>query len=279
MVAFSLVGTGHAADAPAVSKVCQALQVKYPQFKDKTIVDAINPHTPGYEALDAKDPSKYIGFDIDLVEQLGSCLGFSVRYIPVTFAALIPTLQSGQADIVISDIYATEERAKAVDFITYAKVYDGILVAKGNPKKINGINKSLCGAIAAENTGYVEVPLVENLAPACKAAGKPIPEVQLYDNNASCIQAILTGRADTYINDVNTVDQAVKAYPDKLSKALSVTLPYYVGIAVPKGKPEFRAAIMAALTNIQKTGMATAMMNKWGLDEGAIAAPQLVTGK
>jgi hypothetical protein len=33
-------------------------------------------------------------------------------------------------------------RAKAADFVTYLKVYDGVLVAKGNPKKINGINLS-----------------------------------------------------------------------------------------------------------------------------------------
>ena len=49
--------------------------------------------------------------------------------------------------------------------------------------------------------------------PECKAAGKPEPTLQLYDNNANCIQAILAGRADTYVNDVNTVDQAVKANP------------------------------------------------------------------
>ena len=81
----------------------------------------------------------------------------------------------------------------------------------------------------------------------CKAAGKPEPTLQLYDNNANCIQAILAGRADTYVNDVNTVDQAVKANPDKLEKAIAVTIPYSVGIAVPKDKPEFRDAVMAAL--------------------------------
>jgi polar amino acid transport system substrate-binding protein len=87
----------------------------------------------------------------------------------VTFAALLTTLQSGQADFVISDIYATEERAKAADFITYSKVFDGVLVAKGNPKKITGINTSLCGTTAAENTGYVEVPLIQAQAAQCKA--------------------------------------------------------------------------------------------------------------
>ncbi|WP_445682909.1 ABC transporter substrate-binding protein [Radicibacter daui] len=260
----------------AAPEACAALQAKYPALKGKTLVNAVNPHTPGYEALDPNDPSKYIGFDIDLGEAIGDCLGFSLTYKPVTFAALLTTLEAGQADIVISDIYATKDRAKAADFVTYLKVFDGVLVAKGNPKKITGINTSMCGAVAAENTGYVEVPLIQALEADCKAAGKPAPEIQLYDNNANCIQAILSGRADTYINDANTVDGAVKAYPDKLEKATAVTLPYSVGIAVPRGKTDFRDAVMAALSEIQKSGMQAELMKKWNLPEDQIEAPKLV---
>ncbi|HEY3598946.1 MAG TPA: ABC transporter substrate-binding protein [Paraburkholderia sp.] len=264
------------AAAPATPAECKALQAKYPQYKGKTITNAINPHTPGYEALDPNDPTRYIGFDIDLGEAIGNCLGFTMAYKPVTFAALLTTLQSGQADIVISDIYATEERAKAADFITYSKVFDGVLVAKGNPKKITGINTTMCGTTAAENTGYVEVPLIANLAPACKAAGKQEATTQLYDNNANCIQAILSGRADTYINDVNTVEQAVKAYPDKLEKATAVTLPYSIGIGVPKDKPEFRAAVQAALVAIQKAGVQTDLLKKWSLGAENLETPKLI---
>ena len=67
---------------------CAALQAKYPSLKGKTLVNAINPHTPGYEALDPNDPSKYVGFDIDLGEAIGDCLGFSVTSKPVVFASL-----------------------------------------------------------------------------------------------------------------------------------------------------------------------------------------------
>jgi len=275
LLASMLSAHAHA-EASAVPAECKALQAKYPQFKGKTLTNAINPHTPGYEALDPNDPSKYIGFDVDLGDTIGRCLGFTMAYKPVTFAALLTTLQSGQADIVISDIYATQERAKAADFITYSKVFDGVLVAKGNPKKISGINPSLCGTTAAENTGYVEVPLIQNLASTCKSASKPVATVQLYDNNANCIQAILAGRADTYINDVNTVDEAVKAYPDKLEKATAVTLPYSVGIGVPKGKPEFREAVMAALVAVQKAGIETSLLKKWSLGVGNQEAPRLV---
>lgn len=279
LVWLAVVAAPHQAQAAMSfpTKECKALQTKYPQYKGKTLVNAINPHTPGYEALDPKDPSKYIGFDIDLGEALGKCLGFSLEYKPVAFAALLTTLKAGQADIVISDIYATSERAKAADFITYSKVFDGVLVAKGNPKKITGINTSMCGTTAAENTGYVEVPLVQNLAPACAKEGKPAPKLQLYDNNAQCIQAILSGRADTYINDVNTVEQAVKAYPDKLEKAVAVTLPYSVGIAVPKTKPEFRDAIKDALILLQKAGIQKELLTKWSLGAENEETPKLLT--
>lgn len=273
MVASTVLSTGAAQAAPAG---CADLQAKYPSLKGKTLVNAVNPHTPGYEALDPNDPTKYVGFDIDLGEAIGECLGFSLTYKPVTFAALLTTLQAGQADIVISDIYATVERAKAADFVTYLKVFDGVLVAKGNPKGITGINLSMCGTVAAENTGYVEVPLIQALEAECKAAGKPAPEIQLYDNNANCIQAILSGRADTYINDANTVDGAVEAYPDQLAKATAVTLPYSVGIAVPRNNVEFRDAVVAALTLIQESGMQLELMKKWNLPEDQIEAPKLV---
>src|SRR3979411_1226859 len=265
--------------ASAAPAGCAALQAKYPDLKGKKLVNAINPHTPGYEALDPKDPSKYIGFDIDLGEAIGECLGFTLTYKAVTFAALLTTLAAGQADIVISDIYATEERAKAADFITYSKVFDGVLVAKGNPKKITRINSTMCGAAAAENPGFVEVPLVQALIPQCKAEGKPEPTLQLYENNANCIQAILAGRADTYVNDVNTVDQAVKANPDKLEKALAVTIPYSVGIAVPKDKPEFRDAVMAALIEIQKAGIHKELLKKWELDPNNFKEPDILSVK
>jgi polar amino acid transport system substrate-binding protein len=266
-------------EVEAAPASCAALKDKYPDWKGKTLVNAINPHTPGYEAIDPNDPDKYIGFDIDLGEEIGDCLGFKLTYKAVTFAALLTTLASGQADIVISDIYATDERAKAADFITYSKVFDGVLVAKGNPKKIDGINMSMCGAAAAENTGFVEVPLVQDLMPKCKAAGKAEPTLQLYDNNANCIQAILAGRADTYVNDVNTVDQAVKANPDKLEKAIAVTIPYSVGIGVPKDKPKFREAVMAALTEIYTSGDQLKLLKKWELDPANLKEPGLLSVK
>jgi polar amino acid transport system substrate-binding protein len=93
-------------------------------------------------------------------------------------------------------------------------------------------------------------------------AGKNEPVLHLYDHNGDCIQAMLAGRADTYINVVTTVDQAVETFPEKLGKAVAVTLPYSIGITVPKTKPEWRDAILTAPIEVQTAGFETALLNK-----------------
>ena len=93
------------------------------------------------------------------------------------------------------------------------------------------------------------------------------------------VARFLAGRADTYVNDVNTVDQAVKANPDKLEKALAVTIPYSVGIAVPKDKPEFRDAVLAALIEVQKAGIHMDLLKKWELDVNNFKEPDILSVK
>ena len=74
-------------------------------------------------------------------------------------------------------------------------------------------------------------------------------------------------------------DNAVKAYPDKLEKAIAVTIPYQVGIAVPKDKPKFREAVHAALMEIYKSGDQLTLLKKWNLDPNNLMEPGLLMVK
>jgi polar amino acid transport system substrate-binding protein len=123
----------------------------------------------------------------------------------------------------------------------------------------------------------VEVPLVAAQSAKCTAEGKPAAQASLFDNNADCVQAILAGRADSYINDVNTVTRFVKDQPDQLDRATAVTLPYSIGIGVPKDNTAIRAAFTGALTEVQRSGLQATLSKKWQLDESAIESPSLVT--
>lgn len=279
----STAGADEAAtDSPwadlAASAECEDLRETYPDLVGTTQTNAINPHTPGYEIINPENPSEYIGFDIDLGEAIGACLGFGVDYVAVGFSELIPTVASGQADWILSNLYATEERAAGgVDFVSYSKVFDGVLVPTGNPEGITGIDTSICGLTIALNKGYVEVPLVEAMGPECEAAGLPAPELALFDSSADCVQAILAGRADAYMNDVNTVNRFIAEHPGKLDSAETVMLDYEIGIGVLQGEHEFRDAVVGALTVIQDTGLQTELAEKWELDANALAEPTVLS--
>ncbi len=277
-------GSGSAAAASgeyaavADSAACKDLRAQHPDLVGTTQINALNPYTPGYETVDPENPDQYQGFDIDLGNAIGACLGFTVGYVPVGFSELIPTVASGRANWILSNLYATKERAAGgVDFVNYSKVYDGILVAKDNPKGITGIDTSLCGLTVALNKGYVEVPLVEAVGPDCEAAGKQAPTVSLFDSSSDSVQAILAGRADAYMNDINTVDRFIAEHPDDLSSAQTVMLDYKIGIGVPTGKTAFRDAVVGAVKQIQDSGLQAELATKWQLNANAVAAPEILT--
>lgn len=256
---------------------CAQVEAKYPQLKGKTLIDAMTPFTPGYEDTSPSHPGTYVGFDIDLLANLSSCLGFKVTYKSMAFAALIPALQSGQADIVISNLYATPVRAKAVNFVTYEKVSAGVVTAKGNPKNITGFNTSLCGMTAAEDTGFAAVALIEAEGPACKAAGKAAPVMQLYNNNSDVIQAVLAGRADVFITNLNVVRQTVAQHPSQLSESGIVSLPYSEGVAVAKTNTAELNAVYAAMVQIQKDGIEQKLLAKWNLPPSSMEPSKIVS--
>jgi polar amino acid transport system substrate-binding protein len=58
-----------------------------------------------------------------------------------------------------------------------------------------------------------------------------------------------------------------------------VTIPYSVGIAVPKDKPKFRDAVKDALTEIYKSGDQLALLKKWNLDPNNLMEPGLLVVK
>ena len=60
--------------------------------------------------------NSFAGLDCELIERIAYKLGRPVQYYDMKFAALIAALESGKADLVISNMTATEERRKQVSF-------------------------------------------------------------------------------------------------------------------------------------------------------------------
>lgn len=81
---------------------------------DKMIV-AINSTFPPFESV-KEGTSDYTGIDIDIANYIAQKTNKKIEFTDMKFASLVPTLQSGRADAIISAISPTDERKKVVSF-------------------------------------------------------------------------------------------------------------------------------------------------------------------
>jgi len=86
---------------------------------------------------DSFEPMSYLGknkqmmgFDVEILLNVAKELDLKVVFTPMEFGALMPTIQSGKADIAIGDIVITDERAEIMDFAPYAPAYFTMLIRK-----------------------------------------------------------------------------------------------------------------------------------------------------
>lgn len=76
---------------------------------------AINATFPPFESA-KEGTNDYVGIDIDIARYIGQKMGKEVTFTDMKFASLVPTLQSGRADMIVSAISPTDERKKVLSF-------------------------------------------------------------------------------------------------------------------------------------------------------------------
>ncbi len=83
----------------------------------KPLIVITSPDQPPFEFKDtAQGGDKVIGFDMDIIQKVAEHLGRPLKIIEADFSGIVPSLQSGRADMGIADLSATDERRKSVDF-------------------------------------------------------------------------------------------------------------------------------------------------------------------
>jgi polar amino acid transport system substrate-binding protein len=238
---------------------------KYPGLAGKTIRVGLDPTLPPVMYRDPKDPSKIVGQDPDMVDAAMKCLGLKYELVGLDFGTLIPTVQAGQIRVIWSNIYYNPERAKVVDFVSYATTGTAGIVRKGNPKNVKSLADA-CGMRAAPILGTVEEKAFREQSEKCVAAGKPPIEVTPYPNAPATTRAIENDRADISMYDLVLVDQVVKQNPDKLERPFAFFTNIKIGVAVKNGDEEMLRAIKDAVEELQRNGTQKALLQKNGMD-------------
>lgn len=127
-----------AANAPAASADDSLAKIK----EKGRLVVGINAEFAPFEfhtMVNGKDT--VVGFDLDMAKDIAKDMGVELELKELSFDALLTTLQSGQVDVIISGLSATEERRKTVDFSdVYYKGTQTLLTTKDNLSKFNNFS-------------------------------------------------------------------------------------------------------------------------------------------
>jgi len=215
--------------APTRETLTVGMELAYPPFETKD--------------LDGK-PS---GVSPDFCAAFADYLGMDLKIENIAWAGLIPSLQTGKVDMVMSTMAIRADRAELVDFSDpYANSLLAVLTNKASGvETIDDLNQP-GRKIAVKNgtSGYFYAR--DNLTEA---------ELTILDDESACVMEVSQGKADGFIYDQLTIYRNWQAHLDATS---AIFIPFQDvakwGIAVQKGNGELLAKINAFLKKFRDEG-------------------------
>jgi polar amino acid transport system substrate-binding protein len=193
------------------------------------------------------------GYDADVARLLGKDWGVKVNLVPVTGPNRIPYLLTGKVDMLIASLAITPERAKQVQF---SKPYSAASIVLLAPKKdaIKGPAdiKSLRIGVARASTQDIALTQV-----APKGT-----EIRRFDDDASAMQALISGQVDA-IGCATTVAAVInKREPGKYEPKF-VLKQQDMAIALRPGETELLKAVNEFVEKNTKNGELNKLYHKW----------------
>ena len=226
-----------------------------------------------YPPMEYKDTSSgnLTGLDVELGEALAKKLGVKIVWAESAFEQLMPSLQTGRADLIISGLTDRVSRHDVADFVDYLKTGAQFYILAGNPAKIA---TDLCGKRVgtSRSTSFPNEIAAWSKA-NCEAAGKPAIEVVGAESTVDARGQLRQGRIDAAVQGSETIPYAFANEPDTYRAVGTPFTVGYQGIAIKKGENALRDAVAEALRALIADGTYRAILTKYNLQDTAVAEP------
>lgn len=230
---------------------CETIKLPAELVEKGTLTYGVAATFPPFEY---KDGEKLVGFDIELGEAIAEKLGLKNKALNMEFKGLIPALKGKRIDIINSAMYIKPEREEQVDFVPYMRIGEEIVVKKGNPKKVKGIN-DLCGRTIAVTLGAIEEIYAKEYKKSCIEAGKKSINIQTLPTAPDSALVVQQGRADVFFISSPGAAYMIKQKPDSFEMVgETFEAKTLIGIAVRKGDVQMKEAIEKAIQAIMVDG-------------------------
>ena len=197
-----------------------------------------------------------VGFDIDLIKQIGKDLGYEIEMKVQPFDALIPSLKTGKLDAIISGMSATEERKKSVDFT------DDYFVSKETYLRKKGNTAVTPTTLSGKKIG-VQLGTIQEMEAKTINGATVVPN----ESTVNTILDLKAGKIDVIILEKAVAEEYMKKNPEMEifdEKPASIGM----AMAIDKGKnPELIKQINAELKKMRENGKYDELIKKYDLEK------------
>jgi len=204
------------------------------------------------------------GSDINLGNAIAAKLGVKAQWVNTAFAGIVPALQAGHCDAILSQLFDKPARRAIVDFVDYMNSSDAIMVRKGNPDHVTGLS-GLCGLSVAAETGTTVADFLTAQSKSCTSSGKKPIAVQTFLRDSDALGQLGLGHVAAYGTTVESGGYAITKNSGMFELAGPPFGQIATGIATAKKNTGLHGAIAAAFAALRADGTYQQIMTKWGL--------------
>lgn len=229
-----------------------ALRVNAQQSDDSPITIGANIGNVPWEFQNTD--GEFIGFEVDLVTEIGERLNREIEIINIPFNGLFAAVQSGRIDMAISSIAITDTRLESVSFAQ--PYYDSdqsltVLIGSGIASL-----EDLRGQIVAVDTGSTgDIWTTENQ----KKYG--FSEIRRYEGLAPAMLDVVIGRVKGYISDIPALLYYTK---DKPNLQVIERIPTGGSYSIMFGKNSLLAfEVNDVISTLKLEGIVNSLHTKW----------------
>ena len=192
VLAVGLVGCGNKSSDNSGGNQTALEQIK----KNKKLVVATSPDYPPFEFMVSENgKSKIVGADIDLAQKIADKLGVELELKAMDFDALVPALQAGKVDMVITGMTPNEKRKKAVDFSDiYFKGENAVIVNAKDAGKFTSEDQLKKAKLGLQKGSTQETYVKDNLKVTNYKALVAVPDLIADMKNGNIDAVVLNSK-------------------------------------------------------------------------------------
>jgi len=218
---------------------------------------------PPYESI-AEDGS-YVGFDMDLIREIGDRMGVEIEIVDMGFDALVTAVQEGKLDVVIASMAPTPDRKEMVDFtVAYYIGEQSFMAAADSGITLADPIDAAAYKIGIQTGTTLEEWATTNLVDAGLMEDADLFRYERADNAALDLQA---GRIDLVLLDQGPAE----ALADNMGLEVIYTGPIIetveTAIALPKGEADLKQALDSTIEELQAEGYIDELILEWLVSE------------